>query len=138
MHQSLIYKISPFYSFSSLKRLSLTTIIEQSIGDISGGIMLAKHRNYLLKDTKKLHAHVQVIPTGLLEIEIIEKKQHHAAEFLELHFEQEGKITKLFGKNTANGKPTLWQVPFNHDDAKDLENLIDEANEEFEILMRDL
>lgn len=100
--------------------------------------MLARHRDYLLKDKKKLHAHVQIIPTGSVEIEIVEKHQCHAAEFKEIHFERKGSVTQLVGIHTSNGKPTQWQVPFTNDDAKELEHLIDEASEEFEILMRDL
>lgn len=100
--------------------------------------MMERHRNYLLKNTKKLHAHVHVIPTGLVEIEILEKHQCHAAEFEHLHFERNGKITQLVGKNTSNGKPVQWQIPLANDDAKELEYLIEEATEEFEILMRDL
>ncbi len=100
--------------------------------------MLAIHRNYLLKDTKQLHARVHVIPTGSLEIEIIEKDQHHAAEFEHIHFERNGRITKLIGENTAQGKPIKWQLPLAKDDADELQNLIEAATEEFEILMRDL
>lgn len=100
--------------------------------------MLARHRDYLLKDKKKLHAHVEIIPTGLVEIEILEKHQCHAAEFTDIHFECKGAVTQLVAVDTLNGKSTQWEVPFAHDDAKELEHLIDEANEEFEILMRDL
>ncbi|MDD1782676.1 hypothetical protein LRP49_16005 [Enterovibrio sp. ZSDZ35] len=100
--------------------------------------MQARHRNYLLKDTKQLHAHVQVIPTGLIEVEIVEKHQCHAAEFEHLRFERSGRVTKLVGKHTSNGKPIHWQLPLANDDARELENLIEEASEELEILMRDL
>ncbi|OEE67778.1 hypothetical protein A1OO_18755 [Enterovibrio norvegicus FF-33] len=100
--------------------------------------MLARHRNYLLKDTKQLHAHVQVIPTGKIEVEIVEKHQRHAAEFEHLRFERSGRVTKLVGKHTSNGKPIHWQLPLANDDAKELEHLIEEAAEELEILMRDL
>lgn len=100
--------------------------------------MMERHRNYILKSNKQLHASVNVIPTGLIEIEIIEKQQCHAAEFDHLHFERDGKLTTLVGENTSNGKPVQWQVPLANDDAKELEHLIEEATEELEILMRDL
>ncbi|KXF81807.1 hypothetical protein [Enterovibrio coralii] len=100
--------------------------------------MHARHRNYLLKDTKQLHAHVQVIPTGLVEVEIVENRQCHAAEFEHLRFERSGRVTKLVGKHTSNGKPVHWQLPLTNADARELENLIEEASEELEILMRDL
>lgn len=100
--------------------------------------MIKKHRNYLLKDATRLHAHVHVIPTGLLEIEIVEKRQYHAAEFEHLHFERKGKITELVGKDTLCGKPIKWQVPLKNEDANELEQLIEQASEELEILMRDL
>lgn len=101
-------------------------------------VMLARHRKYLLKDTKQLHAHVQVNPTGLLEVEIPSQKQSHTAEFEHLRFERSGRVTKLVGKHTSNGKPVHWQLPLANDDARELEHLIDEAAEELEILMRDL
>ncbi|MDD1796089.1 hypothetical protein L4D06_18275 [Enterovibrio makurazakiensis] len=100
--------------------------------------MLARRRNYLLKDTKQLHANVHVIPTGTIEVEIVEKHQCHAAEFEHLRFERSGRVTKLVGKHTSNGKPVQWQLPLANDDAKELESLIEQATEELEILMRDL
>lgn len=100
--------------------------------------MQARHRNYQLKDTKKSHAQVHVIPTGLIEIKIVGKKQCHAAEFEHLYFERAGKITNLIGKHTENGKAKQWQLPLADEDAKELEILIEEAAEELEILMRNL
>ncbi|EEY71220.1 hypothetical protein VHA_003079 [Grimontia hollisae CIP 101886] len=73
-----------------------------------------------------------------MEVEILEKRQRHAAEFEHLKFERSGRVTKLVGKHTSNGKPVHWQLPLANDDAKELENLIEEASEELEILMRDL
>lgn len=100
--------------------------------------MLSIQRNYLLKDSKQLHARVEVIPTGLLEIEIIEKHQTHAAEFEHIQFERKGRVTQLIGQNDNNGKAITWKLPLANDDAKELEHLIEEASEELEILMRDL
>ncbi len=101
--------------------------------------MQARHRNYLLKDSKRLHAHIQVIPTGSVQVEIIEKRKHHASEFEYLKFERKGTITKLIGQNIGKtGKPVKWQVPLEHSDAQELEKLIEEASEELEILMRAL
>ncbi|WP_428773982.1 hypothetical protein [Vibrio sp.] len=100
--------------------------------------MLAKHRNYLLQDAKPLHAHVEVIPTGLIAVEILEKHQNHQSEFDQLHFDRSGNTTKLVGKEVYRGRPVEWQLPLAEQDANELEHLIEEASEELEILMRDL
>lgn len=100
--------------------------------------MPAIHRSYLLKDTKQLHAHVQIIPTGELKVEIVENKQSHLADFEQIRFEKKGRVTKLIGHAETNGKSTKWQLPLAHDDADELEKLIDQAVDDLEILMRSL
>lgn len=100
--------------------------------------MLAVYRKYTLEDAKHLDAQIQVIPTGLIEIDIPEKKQHHSAEFTQLRFETKGKITHLVGKTYAHGKATQWKLPLDNADANELAFLIKDAEERLEILMRDL
>lgn len=100
--------------------------------------MLEIHRNYLLKDTKQLQAHVHIIPTGSIKIEIIEKKQSYLADFEQVRFERKGKITQLIGTMEQNGKRKPWQLPLDHQDANELADLIDRAAEDLEILMRAL
>ncbi len=100
--------------------------------------MLEVHRNYLLKDTKQLKARVHIIPTGSVKIEILDKKQCHLADFEQIHFERKGNVTQLIGSENKNGKNKQWQLPFDHKDANELANLIDQAADNLEILMRSL
>ncbi|WP_159650998.1 hypothetical protein [Vibrio atypicus] len=96
--------------------------------------MITVHRNYQLQDANHFHAHVEINPIGQLDVDIIENKQHHQAEFEELKFEKTSKHTRLCA---THGKQR-WQVALDDKDAKELDRLIREANEEFETLMRDL
>ena len=100
--------------------------------------MYIKHRSYTLADKVHNHAHVAVNPAGFLHVDIIEEHQEFDAEFDDLCFEVRGKTTELVC--TDNGKPRheIWHVDLTCDDAKELVTLIEEAKEEYEILMRDL
>ncbi|MFD2180517.1 hypothetical protein [Veronia pacifica] len=100
--------------------------------------MLSKHRDYLLQDTKHMRAHFQVNPTGIVEVEIIDNKEYHSAEFDKVKFERRGKVTKLVGQTVSGNKKVQWQVPLAIEDANELAQLIEDASEELEILMRDL
>ena len=100
--------------------------------------MLSRHRDYLLQDTKHLRAHFEVIPTGIVEVEIVDKKECHSAEFDKVRFERRGKVAKLVGQTQSGNKKVQWQVPLTVVDAEELEQLIEDASEELEILMRDL
>ncbi|MDN3612149.1 hypothetical protein ACODM8_15745 [Vibrio ostreicida] len=96
--------------------------------------MISTFRDYELKGTRHFHAHIEVNPAGLLGVDIIEKNEHHQAELCNVSFE------KLEGKTRIKGKEAQddWQMDLNDQDATELRRLIIEANEEFEILMRDL
>ncbi|WP_096619424.1 hypothetical protein [Candidatus Enterovibrio altilux] len=99
---------------------------------------MARYRDYQSKGTKQFHAHVQVNPISLVEVKIIEKDQCHISEFKHLHFEQSGYVTNLVSNHTSNSKLVQWQLPLASDDARELQNLIEEATEELEILIRSL
>lgn len=96
--------------------------------------MISKHRNYQLKDVNHSRAHIEINPIGLIDVELVENKQHLRAEFSEVSFQKVGGHTRLCGRQ--NKKP--WQVELNNKDADEVNRLIDEASEEYEILMRDL
>ncbi|MCG9577041.1 hypothetical protein [Vibrio tubiashii] len=96
--------------------------------------MISVHREYELIDVNHSHAHVEINPIGLIDVEIMENKQHHQAEFSELSFQKVGGHTRLCGKQ--NKKP--WQLELDNKDAEEINRLIDQASEEFETLMRDL
>lgn len=96
--------------------------------------MITKHRDYQLQDSNHFHAHVEINPVGVLDVEILENKQHHQAEFNELSFMKIGGHTRLCGQHDK--KP--WQLALANKDAEEINRLIDQASEELEILMRDL
>ncbi|AIS57936.1 MULTISPECIES: hypothetical protein [Vibrio] len=96
--------------------------------------MISTFRDYELQDKNHFHAHIEVNPTGLLDVDIIEKNEHHQTELCDISFE------KLDGKTRIKGKEAQhqWQMDLDDRDATELHHLISEANEEYEILMRDL
>ena len=96
--------------------------------------MISTFRDYELQDKNHCHAHIEVNPTGLLDVDITEKNEHHQTELCDISFE------KLDGKTRIKGKEAQhqWQMDLDDRDATELHHLISEANEEYEILMRDL
>ena len=100
--------------------------------------MYIKHRSYTLADKMHHHAHVAVNPAGFLHVDIIEVHQEFDAEFEDLRFEDNGKTTGLVCTDNCKPRHELWHVDLTCDDAKELDTLIQEAKEEYEILMRDL
>ena len=48
--------------------------------------MISVHRVYEIKDISHNHAHIEINPVGVIDIEIVEKKEHHRAEFKDLSF----------------------------------------------------
>ncbi|WP_087018962.1 hypothetical protein [Thaumasiovibrio subtropicus] len=99
--------------------------------------MLAKCRHYTLPGTPELHATVNVIPTGMVHVEILENRQSIDADFEQLSFKTHGRMTDLVCYSEA-GKKECWNLGMNSEDARDLAKLIESAEEELEILMRDL
>ncbi|KZN33189.1 hypothetical protein [Pseudoalteromonas luteoviolacea] len=96
--------------------------------------MISVHREYCLSGDKNLHAHVEVYPTGTLDVDIVELHEHHTTEFNNIKYEHNGADIALTGKEGA----VTWQVILKERDARELSHLIADANEEYEILMRDL
>ncbi|GLT16862.1 hypothetical protein GCM10007938_06390 [Vibrio zhanjiangensis] len=96
--------------------------------------MISTFRDYELRDTNHYHAHIEVNPIGVLDVDIIEKKEHHQTDLCDISFE------KLAGKTRVKGKEAKhqWQLDLDDKDANELHQLISEANEEYETLMRDL
>ncbi|UFN72268.1 hypothetical protein LN249_17695 [Vibrio alginolyticus] len=96
--------------------------------------MIAVHRDYCLSNSSDLHAHVKVNPVGKLEVEIVKLQERHTTEFDDLSFESRGCETRICGKEDT----TPWQFNLAVTDALELSHLVEEANEEYEILMNDL
>ncbi|MDX1302105.1 hypothetical protein [Photobacterium sp.] len=100
--------------------------------------MLAEYRKFTLPGKAHLHASVKVIPTGEVEVFIKEKHDELHADFDELCFYSCGKNTELICKEHAGQDKVRWHIDLANEDARELAKLIESAEEEFEILMRDL
>ncbi|MYM59345.1 hypothetical protein GTG28_08915 [Vibrio sp. OCN044] len=96
--------------------------------------MISTFRDYELQDKNHFHAHIEVNPTGRLDVDIIENKEHHQTELCNVSFEKLAGKTRLKGKEAQN----QWQLDLDDKDAIELYLLISKANEEYETLMRDL
>lgn len=96
--------------------------------------MILLHRDYQLNDSGHYHAHVAINPVGFIDIDIEENEQHHSAKFSELIFKKVDGCTQLIGRHA--GRP--WQVALHDHDAAEVHRLIDQAADEFEVLMCDL
>ncbi|MGF1756532.1 hypothetical protein L4D76_01020 [Photobacterium sagamiensis] len=100
--------------------------------------MHAKHRSYILVGKVPRSAHLTVNHIGILYIEIVEGHKKLEAEFKDLLFEHDGKTTGLFCIKHGKPKHKRWHVDLACNDAKELKMLINDARDEYEILMRDL
>ncbi|MFC1503189.1 hypothetical protein ACFL53_02400 [Pseudomonadota bacterium] len=100
--------------------------------------MYAKYRSYTLAGKEHLHVHLAVNPTGFIDVEIMEKHKKLNAEFEDLCFEDHGDTTELDCVEHSKPKHKIWYIYLSRNDAKELTTLIDEAKEEYEIIMRDL
>ncbi|NVD08664.1 hypothetical protein FCU94_17600 [Vibrio sp. JPW-9-11-11] len=96
--------------------------------------MILLHRDYRLGNAGHHHAHVAINPVGVIDVDITESAQHHSAEFSELVFQKAQGYTRLIGRHSK--RP--WQVTLSDHDAAEVHRLIDQAEEEFEVLMCDL
>lgn len=96
--------------------------------------MLAIQRQYYLSNRPNLHAQFEVNPTGRLEVEIIELHEHHSTEFGDLSFKSQGNTIEVCGEE----QQVPWRCKLAVTDALELSSLVEEANEEYEVLMRDL
>ncbi len=96
--------------------------------------MITVHRHYSLPERPNMHTHFEVNPTGRLEVEIIELNEKHSTEFEDLSFESTGTGVRVCGKDQS----TAWRCELQVKDALELSSLVEEANEEYEALMRDL
>ncbi|WP_047049996.1 hypothetical protein [Vibrio mexicanus] len=95
--------------------------------------MISTHRDYVLEG-KQQHAHFEINPAGELEVEIIEEKTRHRCELDQVSMSSDHGVAKLVGHQGSDD----WQLELRANDAKELFSLIAKANEEYEILMRDL
>ncbi|WP_413111838.1 hypothetical protein [Thaumasiovibrio sp. DFM-14] len=99
--------------------------------------MLAKRRQFTLPGNPEMHAVVNVIPTGLLTVEIEEEHRSIDAEFEHIAFKVHDGMTDLVCYGDS-GKTECWNLGLYNEDARELARLIEYAEEELEILLRDL
>ncbi|CAG23773.1 hypothetical protein [Photobacterium profundum] len=100
--------------------------------------MYAKHRSYTLARPAHRHVRLSVNPSGFLSVEIEEDNNKLDSEFENLCFEKHGKITELVCFEHCKPQKSRWHIYLSDNDAKELNRLINDAKEEYEILMRDL
>lgn len=98
-------------------------------------VMLVEQRNFTLCGSQQGNACVRVNPTGKLEVKITDDNSSCEAEFSQLWFNKAGMKTLLVCREEEQ---VCWQLDLSNQDAKELECLIESAQEEFEILMRAL
>ncbi|OIQ25573.1 hypothetical protein [uncultured Vibrio sp.] len=102
--------------------------------------MITVHRNYQLRgntlrqESNSPVAHVVVNPVGTLDVEIRDKNIRHQTDLSDITFKPLGAVTKICGKD----KQKPWELELDVQDASELNKLIGNAHEEYEILMRDL
>ena len=97
--------------------------------------MLVEQRDFTLCGNQQGNARVRVIPTGKLEIMIMENESLCEAEFSQLWFNKSGVKTRVVCREDEQ---IYWELDLTNKDAKELEYLIESAQEDFEILMRAL
>ncbi|KLV10158.1 hypothetical protein C9I92_21690 [Photobacterium ganghwense] len=100
--------------------------------------MFAKHRAYVLAKKKRPKAQVTINPTGNIHIDVKDEKKALDGDFEDLSFQKNGKVTILVCQKHSKQKQHCWRIELSDEDAKELTRLINEAEDEFEILMRDL
>ena len=98
--------------------------------------MIAVQRDYTLQDAKHFHAHIEVKVCGTIEVDISETDDHFTADLDHVEFKQMGDKTKVIVITEEDHKK--WQLILDRRDAAQLHNDVDNAAEEFEILMNDL
>lgn len=96
--------------------------------------MIAIERKYCLSNSPNLHARIEVNPTGILDVEIVELNERHTTQFDDLSFKSDRGAVHVCGKEKASP----WQLSLATGDGLELSTLVDNANEEYETLMRDL
>ncbi|MDC0610746.1 hypothetical protein OAP63_08425 [Vibrio sp.] len=100
--------------------------------------MITVHREYTLQTPDHPHAHVEVCPTGVIEVEIVESKECYSCDLDRLAFKDSGSKTKLVGLKHPNKNLVAWEIALHTNDATELVEIVAQVNEEYETLMNDL
>ena len=100
--------------------------------------MHTKHLSCLLPGKRHHHARIDINPKGFIRVNIVENKQSYTAKFEELCFECKGSIPSVVCCDLISPSRKHCRIYLSSDDARALLNSMVEAQEEYEILMRDL
>jgi hypothetical protein len=98
--------------------------------------MLAEHRQFVLPEGNGGWADVYINSTGTIKVNITHQNCSFEGEFDQLSFHTSGRKTELICKRDP--QQSEWHVNFANQDARELALLIERAEDEFELLMRDL
>lgn len=100
--------------------------------------MLAKQCSYTLSGAEPLHAHIVVNPTGLLEVDIIERDQHFTSDFEHVYFRGDEQGMQVVCEHCENTPEEEVSLSLQRQDAFELYQMIDDAKQELECLLCDL
>lgn len=99
--------------------------------------MYAKHRRYILVGEIHRTANFTINPIGFLHLDVVGTPTKVKVDFNDLLFEKYEEITKITGIS-ENNKNDYWNIELDNNDAKELQQSINEAIDEYEIMMKDL
>ena len=99
--------------------------------------MYAKHRRYILVGKKHHTANFTINPIGFLHLDVVGTPKKVKVDFNDLLFVNYGRITKITSIS-KNNKNNYWNIELDSNDATELQQSIDEAIDEYEIMMKDL
>lgn len=100
--------------------------------------MYTKRLSCLLPGKLHFHAHIDINPKGYIRVRIVEKKQTHVAKFEDLRFEYKHSCPGVVCCEYARPPEKHWHFYLSANDARELISSMVEAEDEYEILMRDL
>ncbi|OIN04475.1 hypothetical protein BFR47_06135 [Oceanisphaera psychrotolerans] len=100
--------------------------------------MLAKRCSYTLQSDDHYHVNIVVNPEGIMDVSIIENKQHVISEFDHVHFKESRQGVKLVCEDDDCAGHQEVCLILSRRDAFELREMIDNAIQEYEQLMTDL
>ncbi len=100
--------------------------------------MLAKRCSYTLQSDDHYHVNIVVNPEGVMDVNIIENKQHVISEFDHVHFKESRQGVKLICEDDDCAGHEEICLILSRKDALELREMIDNAIQEYEQLMTDL
>ena len=94
-------------------------------------MLTTEHRHVILSKTKNQCADIYIKPTGSVQVVVNDQSETMLGEFHQLEIIQSNKKNRLSCQNK-------WALDLSQEDATELAMIIRQAEDEFEILMKDL